>query len=345
MRLCELAGGRRIGYLVALQVVAKTHPHLSDAFQIESNSNVSVIIVNYNGGQDIIDCLESLRTSQKNANLEIIVVDNNSTDGSTEKIKSQFESIRIIELGENRGFAAACNAGIETAQAKTILLLNPDTLVVDDAIGKMYRTIVQHPNWGIIGARMLNAEGVPYRAARRFPTPRAMAFTAIGLAKLFPSSQLFNGYLYGERSLESLDDVEQIEGSCLMISETARKAVGDLDDKFFIFFEEVDWCKRVKAAGFEIHIVNHAEVIHKVSTTMGRYYEFTRKIHAQSAMKFFRKHEGETGYNAIRNIMKNALLIRAIVLALPALFNIGGARKRLKGTLVERSTYVEGLTT
>ena len=344
MRLCELAGGRRIGYLVALQVVAKTHSELSKVIRIENNPDISVIIVNYNGGQDIIDCLESLQTSQANASLEIIVVDNDSTDGSTERIKSQFESVRIIELGENRGFAAACNVGIEAANSNTILLLNPDTLVVDDAIGKMYRALVQHPNWGVVGARMLNAEGVPYRAARRFPTPLAMAFTAIGLAKLFPSSQLFNGYLYGERRIESLDDVDQIEGSCLMISETARKAVGDLDDKFFIFFEEVDWCKRVKAAGFEIHIVNDAEVIHKVSTTMGRYYEFTRKIHAQSAMKFFRKYEGETGYNAIRNKMKNALLIRAVVLALPALFNIGGARKRLTGTLAERRTYIEGLS-
>ena len=178
---------------MALQVVAKTHSELSKVIRIENNPDISVIIVNYNGGQDIIDCLESLQTSQANASLEIIVVDNDSTDGSTERIKSQFESVRIIELGENRGFAAACNVGIEAANSNTILLLNPDTLVVDDAIGKMYRALVQHPNLGVVGARMLNTEGVPYRAARRLPTPLAMAFTAAVLAKLVPSSQLLNG--------------------------------------------------------------------------------------------------------------------------------------------------------
>ncbi|MBL0063168.1 MAG: glycosyltransferase family 2 protein [bacterium] len=322
----------------------KQTPYLSNPIHIENNPKVSVVIVNYNGGQDIFDCLESLQNDQAATSIEIIIVDNNSTDGSTAKISAHFESVKLLPLGENRGFAAACNAGIAIAHADTVLLLNPDTVVMDGAISKMYDELLKHPQWGIVGARMLTTARISYRAARRFPTPRNLAMTSIGLAKIFSTSKYFNGYLYGERAIESLDEVDQVEGSCLMISEAARKTVGNLDEQFFIFFEEVDWCKRVKAAGYEIHIVNEAEVVHKVSTTMGKYFEFTRTIHAQSAMKYFRKHEGESSYNAIRNAMSKALLVRALILAIPALFNIGGSRKRFAGTLAERRTYKEGLT-
>ena len=322
----------------------KQTPYLSTRFHTENNPKVSVIIVNYNGGQDIIDCLESLQNDRAAASFEIIIVDNNSTDGSTAKISEHFESVKLLALNENRGFAAACNAGIAVAHSNTILLLNPDTVVMDGAISKMYDALLKHPQWGIVGARMLTTERTPYRAGRRFPTLRDLAMTSIGLAKLFSSSKYFNGYLYGERAIESLDEVDQIEGSCLMISEAARNAVGNLDEQFFIFFEEVDWCKRVKAAGFEIHIVNEAEIVHRVSATMGRYFEFTRTIHAQSAMKYFRKHDGEYGYNAIRNAMSKALFTRALILSVPALLNLGNSRKRFAGTLAERRAYKEGFT-
>ncbi len=322
----------------------KQSSHLSIHLNIENIPKVSVIIVNYNGGQDIIDCLESLQKDRASASFEIIVIDNHSTDGSTAQISTQFERVKLLSLDENRGFAAACNAGIAVAQSDTVLLLNPDTVVMDGAISKMHNALRNHPQWGIVGARMLTTARIPYRAARRFPTPRDLAMMSIGLAKLFSTLKYFNGYLYGERATESLDEVDQIEGSCLMISEAARKAIGNLDEQFFIFFEEVDWCKRVKAAGFEIHIVNEAEVIHKVSTTMGRYFEFTRTIHAQSAMKYFRKHGGEIGYNAIRNAMSKALFTRALFLVIPALLNIGDSRKRFAGTLAERRSYKEGLT-
>ncbi len=322
----------------------KLTPYLPTHFHIENNPKVSVIIVNYNGGQDILDCLESLHHDQAAASLEVIVVDNDSTDGSTAQISARFETVKLLPLGENRGFAAACNAGIAVAHADTILLLNPDTVVIDGAISKMHDALQEHPHWGIVGARMLTSARIPYRAARRFPIPRNLAIAAVGLPRLFSSSKFFNGYLYGERAIESLDDVDQIEGSCLMIAEAARKIVGNLDDQFFIFFEEVDWCKRVKAAGFEIHVVNEAQIVHKVSTTMGKYFELTRTIHAQSAMRYFRKHDGESGYNAIRNAMTKALLIRALILAVPALLNIGGSRKRFAGTMAERRAYREGVT-
>lgn len=316
---------------------------MAEQTQTKTRYSVSVIIVNYNGGDDVAACLGSVMKSDCSDELEVIVVDNGSSDGSQQRIKREFAEVELIELGENKGFAAGCNAGIGAAHAGTILLLNPDTEVSVSAISRMHSALSEHPHWGIAGARMRDGKGDVYRAARRFPKPRDLSYQATGMARLFSSSKKFNGYLYGERKIEELDEVEQVEGSCLMISAAAREKVGLLDERFFIFFEEVDWCKRVKDAGYEIHVVNNAEVSHKVSTTMGKYYEFTRAVHAQSAMKYFRKHEGEEGYRAIRTVMTKALLLRAVILALPALLGIGNARRRFTGALIERRAYAVGI--
>lgn len=305
---------------------------------------VSVVIVNFNGGSDIFACLHSLFREDNVLPIEVIVVDNGSTDGSPVHIHKQFPQVKLLELGENRGFAGGCNAGIKTATGNAILLLNPDTEVREDAIAMLYAALHEHPESGIVGAKMLDASGQPYRAARRFPSPQDLFYQTTGLARLFPASRRFNGYLYGERALASLSEIEQIEGSCLMISAAARAKVGDLDERFFIFFEEVDWCKRVVEAGFQCRVVNSAEVVHKISTTMGKYYERTREIHAQSAMKYFRKHHGAAGYEKLRATMRRALLIRAFVLAFPALVGGGNSRKKFFGTLTERRAYTQGLT-
>lgn len=304
---------------------------------------VSVVIVNYNGGSDILACLASLVKSEQEFPVEIVVVDNGSEDGSPAKIFAQFPQVRLLELAQNRGFAAGCNIGIDVAKGGAILLLNPDTEVEIDAIEKMYRALTEHPEWGIVGAKMLDSNGKPYRAARRFPTARDLAYQATGLARLFSSSRKFNGYLYGEKEIESLSEVDQIEGSCLMISEAAHKKIGNLDERFFIFFEEVDWCKRAFAAGYRAHVVNDAMVVHKISTTMGKYYKRSREVHAQSAMKYFQKHYGDRGLAELRSRMSTALAVRVLLLALPALFGLGNSRKRFSGTLAERRTYTEGL--
>lgn len=305
---------------------------------------VSVIIVNYNGGSEIFACLHSLFTSEQRVGLEVIVVDNGSVDGSVETILAQYPLVKVHALGENRGFAAACNVGIANAQAPVILLLNPDTEIRGPAISLLWEALEQHKRWGIVGARMLDRRGIPYRAARRFPQVRDLLFDCLGLSKLVPGSRLFNGYLYGEQPIERLTDVEQVEGSCLMISAEALQAVGPLDERFFIFFEEVDWCKRVKDAGFEIHIVQEADVLHHISSTMSKHYEFIRKIHAQSAMKYFAKHHGDAGLKRLRSAMRTALYVRMLLLTVPAFFAGERNRRRWQGTIAEWRAYGEGLS-
>jgi GT2 family glycosyltransferase len=305
---------------------------------------LSVIIVNYNGGDELLACLKSLRDSNEFISHEALVIDNDSRDGSFARAKQAFSQFKFISAGDNVGFAAANNIGLRNATGRHVLLLNPDTEIESGALSRLVSALEAHPEWGIIGPRMLDGNGKPYRAARRFPTTKDLAYEQLGLSKLFPLSRRFNGYVYGETPLRTLDEVEQIEGSALLIRREALDAVGPLDEQFFIFFEEVDWCRRVRDAGFEIHVVADAAVRHHRSTTMSKHYVRIRRIHANSAMKYFRKHHGEESLRELRKRMKRALRLRILLcwLHLP-LGGFGKALLRAQGASAELDAYQRGL--
>jgi len=273
------------------------------------------------------------------------VVDNGSEDGSADQVERTYPLFRVIRAGENLGFARACNRGLEQTRGRHAMLLNPDTQVTDGALDKLVAALGAHPTWGVVGPQMIDADGYRYRAARRFPTPFYLFAEITHLSSLFPRSRRIAGYGYGDRTIEELDRVDQIEGSALMIRGEAREQIGDLDPRFFIFFEEVDWCKRVAEAGFEIHVVPEAVIRHDRSTTMSCHFLRIRQIHAESAMKFFRKHHGESGYRKLRRWMRCGLQIRALLMSVAAVFGGGErARLRVRAARAERAVYVRGLT-
>jgi hypothetical protein len=307
--------------------------------------DLSIVIVNYHSLPELSACLSSLAAVRNECAFEVIVVDNGSDDDSMERAQTEQPWCRYVALGQNRGFAGACNAGLEIAEGRHAMLLNPDTEVLPGALPKLVLALDDHPTWGIVGPRMVDQSDQTYPAARRFPTAWYLFCESTGLAKMFPRIKLFNGYLYGERVPQTLDDVEQIEGSALMISERARQEVGNLDPQFFIFFEEVDWCRRVRAAGFETHVLSDAVIRHHRSTTMSRFFVPSRVHHAESAMKYFRKHGGESGLNNLRRWMRAALWIRALTLRLARLVKSDPQlRLRLDGTQAMRDAYRRGLT-
>ena len=226
---------------------------------------LSVIVVNFNGKQDLLCCLASLEAVREELGFEVIVVDNGSTDGSIEEGRDRFGWAKFIEAGCNLGFAAGCNLGLKSAQGRHAMLLNPDTAVLAGSLRRLVNALDQHPNWGIVGPRMLDENDRPYPGARRFPTPFYLFCECTRLAHIFPRTRFFAAYFYGDIRQGYLDNVDQVEGSALVISGNVRRTVGDLDPRFFLFFEEVDWCKRVRDTGFEIHIVDDATIRHQRS--------------------------------------------------------------------------------
>jgi GT2 family glycosyltransferase len=311
--------------------------------QQTTQPDLSIIIVNYNGGDELIACLQSLVDTKESIVFEIIVVDNDSSDDSIDRAEKSFTDFTFIRAGENLGFAKANNLGLKQATGRHAMLLNPDTEVMPGALSKLVKALDQQADWGIVGPTMVGSNGRPYRSARRFPTPFGLFCETTKLNRMFPYSAKFNGYLYGDRPLVSLDEVDQIEGSALMIRGEAREKIGDLDESFFIFFEEVDWCRRVHDAGYEIHVVRDAVVRHHRSTTMSKYFERIRRFHASSAMKYFHKHHGEAGLKSLRRWMWWGLFIREIVLRVALI--VGGEKMllRVRAARAERAIYRKGL--
>ncbi len=277
---------------------------------------------------------------------EVIVVDNGSTDGGCAELESQFPQIRFIKSDYNRGFAAGCNLGLAHADpnARNYMLLNPDTEVMPGALNTLVEALNSHEPWGIVGPRMVDGQDQMYPAARRFPKPYDVFCECTRLAYLFPHSQLFARYFYGDCKLDQLDKVDQVEGSALVIKGSVRRAIGDLDEQFFLFWEEVDWCKRVQAAGFEVHVVQAATVRHFRATSMTKAYIFSRQENARSALKFFHKHHGNKGVQSLKRWMILGLWLREIGTRFLSLFSDRDLIKlRVEGARAERQIYRKGM--
>jgi GT2 family glycosyltransferase len=309
-----------------------------------ADPQLSIIIVNFNGKQDLLRCLASLDQVRNEAAFEVIVVDNGSRDGSVEACESLYPHWKYIRAGSNLGFAAGCNRGLAAAAALHAMLLNPDTEITPGALPKLLSALETHPQWGIVGPRMVDPSDRLYPAARRFPTPFYLFCECTRLAYLIPHMRLFAGYFYGDCRLETLDAVDQVEGSALVIRAEARERVGLLDEQFFLFFEEVDLCRRVKDAGFEIHLVQDAVVRHYRSTAMRKSYITARKANAESAMRYFLKHHGQPGLKSLRRWMTAALFIRQTVTRMLAIISESEkAELRANGAQAERAVYRRGL--
>ena len=153
--------------------------------------DLSIVIVNYNCGLDLLACLEALEGVKGELAFEVIVVDNGSSDGSLEEAKAKHPEFQMLQAGKNLGFAAGCNLGLAVASGRHAMLLNPDTEVLPGAFSRLVSALDSHSNWGVVGPRMIDQDGHPYSAARRFPTPYRLFCEYTRLTSLFPHSRLF----------------------------------------------------------------------------------------------------------------------------------------------------------
>jgi len=223
---------------------------------------LSIITVNTNEWHVLQTCLRSVFEQTKGIEFEFIVVDNASTDGSKEKIAREYPQVKIITNSENLGFAAANNRGIEQACGKYVLLLNPDTEVLDNAIVKTVQFMESHPQAGISACKLLFPDRSLQRSVRSFPTVWNVFCESTFLYRLFPKSILFGKYYLSYFNYDAIMQVDWVCGAYIMMSRKVIDTVGLLDEQFYMYTEEVDYCHRAKNAGYEIWFIPDGEVIH-----------------------------------------------------------------------------------
>ncbi|NOZ61113.1 MAG: glycosyltransferase [Calditrichaeota bacterium] len=225
--------------------------------------DLSIIIVNYNVKEFLQQAVTSIRQAGRSLDCEVIVVDNASADGSVELVREKFPDVKLIANAENRGFAVANNQAMKIARGDFILLLNPDTIVQENTFSVIVDYFRQHPDCGMVGCKILNPDGSLQLACRRsFPTPWVALTKIVGLSRLFPRSKLFGKYNLTYLDPNENYEVEAISGSFMFFRREVMEQIGYLDESFFMYGEDLDWCFRVREAGWKIYYLPDTQIIH-----------------------------------------------------------------------------------
>ncbi len=224
--------------------------------------SLSICIVNWNTRDLLRACLCSIYAYPPDEPFEVIVVDNGSTDGSAEMVRREFPQVILIANAENRGYAGGNNQAMEQAQGEFVLLLNPDTEIKPDTLRNALHSMRSHPEVGAIGAKQLFPDGRVQPSLRGFPTPANLFYEVSGLAKLFPNSRRFGAYRMSWFDYDEAIEADQPMGTFLMVRQEVIKQVGLMDEQFPLFFNDVDWCYRIKQAGWSIRFVPSVEIVH-----------------------------------------------------------------------------------
>ena len=209
--------------------------------------DLSIVIVNYNTRDLLRDCLRSVFASQWIAQVEVIVVDNSSPDGSTDMVRQEFPQVRLIASKINGGYAYANNLGLREAQGEHLLLLNPDTVLPPTALRDMWSFMQQHPEAGVAGPKLVLADGSLDLACRRsFPSLDVAFYRLVGLSKRYPNSPRYNRYNLGYLSPDQIAEVDSVVGAFMWMRREALEQAGPLDERFFAYAEDIDLCYRIK---------------------------------------------------------------------------------------------------
>jgi N-acetylglucosaminyl-diphospho-decaprenol L-rhamnosyltransferase len=254
--------------------------------------DLTVVIVSWNVRELLRGCLRSLAGGPRPAGgTEVVVVDNASADDSAAMVVDQFPDVRLIANGENRGFTAANNQGITVARGRYVLILNPDTEVVGDALAALVAYADAHPDVGVVGPQLLNPDGTVQPSRRRFPTLATALFESTWLQPLAPR-RLLERYFVQDRPHDRVQDVDWVDGAALMVRREALGRVGLLDEGFFMYSEELDWCRRFRMAGWRVVYLPTARIVHHRGKSSEQVVA-ARHIHFQtSKVRYFRKYHG-----------------------------------------------------
>jgi GT2 family glycosyltransferase len=263
--------------------------------------DASVVVVTYNALPWIERCLESVRGE------EVVVVDNGSSDGTVDVVRELIPDAHVIER-ENLGLASGWNAGLAAATGRYFLLLNADAWMTEGSLARLVRFADEHPEAAVVGPRLLNPDGTLQRSVRGVPTLWRLATEYLFLRKLAPRSRLLNAFYAGGFAHDEEREVEVVMGACMLVRREAVEQVGPLDESFFLFSEETDWCYRFGRAGWKVLFFPGAQCVHVGGASHGgRMFRENVRGH----LRFLAKHRGLRYAERARWLLGWSLRLRA----------------------------------
>jgi GT2 family glycosyltransferase len=259
--------------------------------------DVSVILLSWNVRPLLRACLASLPPAD--AAIEIIVVDAASEDGSAEMVRDEFPSVKLVVSSENLGYTRGNNLGLRAAAGRYLLLLNPDTEVVGDALARMVSYMDAHPEVGVLGPQLLYPDHTIQPTRRRFPTLATGFFESTWLQPLAPRGWL-DGYYARDLPDEAIVEVDWVGGAALLVRRGAYERVGALDEGYFMYSEELDWCRRMKAQGWKVVYFPPARIVHHEARSSAQVPAATHIRFNTSKVRYYRKYHGALAAEALR---------------------------------------------
>ena len=274
--------------------------------------NLSIIIVSWNVCDKLRDNLKSIYANTQNINFEVFVVDNNSKDKTVEMVKKEFPQVKLIANTENLGFAKANNQAIKQAKGKYILLLNPDMRVLEGTLENMVDWMDKNTHTSIAGCKLINEQDKILPHVRAFPTIWDQLAIVLKLPHIFP--QILNQYLMKNFDYSKEAEVDSIRGSFFMIRREIIDKIGLLDERYFIWFEEVDYCKQAKKAGFKIMYTPITKCIDYIGQSFKQVKRGKTQIYFRNSMlKYFRKWHPAWQYSILKLTWPIGIFITKIV--------------------------------
>jgi len=272
-------------------------------------SDLAVVIVNYNAGAYLARCVTTLLASAGGIDLDVLVIDNDSRDGSAPLAKSAQPAIRVTMNPTNRGLSAAWNQGAEDTDSPWILFLNPDAEIWAGTLSGFVKVGEERPDVAVLGPVVRNADGTIYESGRVFPTvAQAVGHAFIGA--FAPDNRFTRAYRQTDRDRLSEREVDWVSGACMLVRRQAFERVGGFDEGFFLYAEELDLTTRLREAGSKVLYTPELEIVHEGAVSTGRSAKMHR-MHSASIYRYYRKHRADGWRRATLPLAWLALRARA----------------------------------
>ena len=283
--------------------------------------------MSWNSKEYLLPCIASIFETTKRIPTEVIVIDNHSSDGSGPEVKKTFPGVHLILNEKNSGFARATNQGLKESQGRYVLLLNPDTRMKEGAIERLLSFMETHSKVGVSGGQLLNRDGSKQNSIANFPSLATELLNKSLLRWMFPKK--FPGK--ERNSLEPIE-VDSVIGACMIVRRDAMERVGLLDEGYFLFLEETDWCYRMKKTGWKVYHLPQAEAYHYQGQSAEREKKKAKVEYYRSRYHFFKKNRGEFQWSIllIGLVLRLAIeLIFTTLICLFTFFSINKWRRKL----------------